>query len=490
MESLQRTLAAAQAVADHEDFHNYAEHLDSAEGFSLVHDYSSGDRVQFPSPDQSVSQFSSSQAYSHPSSFAGNLYNSNQQPVEELRSPGESVDQTPTPYSSYPSSGSDSFVQPPASSFPSQLLPVQTIEGLSSHSSNQSSPSPEESNESSLTIGFRYDSIPEASEASMSPPGPSIPFKAPPPPMDIASRRKKVQVKPAALVADTLRGRPSMAPRTVSHAEGFRRPNESPLSSPMRRIVSAGGGNRNVLTGRIYKSGIESAQRSPINLGGFSDAGSFIEHNYQSIRNPPSLNGGSSHNSSLAPPTPMSPRERHMSFAQPDTSRSTASPVQGNVDFVFNARTGCFTTMDGDQNLASPPETPQATMVLNAPPNPWANGLDFSEKPWHLEVFDEPLYTPAHDSFPEIQMPQPSYLSSISQPVTPAFGTFNPNFTFGNESPHFKHESPQYMLSTQHGSEYSFPESHHYSIGMSPTMTTKQKQFQFSHTTAADFSEK
>jgi len=45
----------------------------------------------------------------------------------------------------------------------------------------------------------------------------------------------------------------------------------------MRRIVSAGG-NRNVTSGRISKSGVESAQRSPINLNGFADAGAFMEH--------------------------------------------------------------------------------------------------------------------------------------------------------------------------------------------------------------------
>ena len=153
-----------------------------------------------------------------------------------------------------------------------------------------------------------------------------------------------------------------MGPRTVSHAEGFRRGTESPASSPMRRIVSAGG-NRNVLSGRIYKSGIESSQRSPINLGGFADAGSFLEYNQQNIRNP-SLTAGSSLNSSLAPPTPMSPREREMTFPKLESSRSTASPIEGGVNFVFNAGVpGCFTTMEGDQNLASPPETPQAHHV-------------------------------------------------------------------------------------------------------------------------------
>jgi hypothetical protein len=79
----------------------------------------------------------------------------------------------------------------------------------------------------------------------------------------------------------------------------------------------------------------------------------------------------------------------------------------------------------------------------------------------------------------------------LSQPVTPAFGQFNQNFIFGHESPQYKNESPQYMLSTHAHSEYAFPEAHpHYPMGMLASPMTKQKTFQFSHTTAADFSEK
>jgi len=102
--------------------------------------------------------------------------------------------------------------------------------------------------------------------------------------------------------------------------------------------------------------------------------------------------------------------------------------------------------------------------------------MEFSEKQWSFEVPDDPLYTPAHENFPpELHMPQ--YLT-ISQPVTPAFGQFNPNFMFAQH----EGDSPQYTLSAQHPSEYSFPDAHY----MSPM--TKQKTFQFSHTTPADFS--
>lgn len=477
MESLHRTLAAAQAASEHDEYHNFVDHdsLTQFGGSSLVHDSANSDRAHFPSPEESIIHYDGSQYAYSSSAFAGNLYNNSCQ--NELHSPPQEH-HTPTLFSAYPSSSEVEVSAPQlVPTFPSQLL--TQFDGLPEQTdgNNGDSQSPENGSVSTLAVGFH--DIAESDESSTSPPAPSNPFRSPPPPMDIASRRKKVQHKPAALTADTMRSRPPMGPRTVSHAEGFRRPMDSPVSSPMRRIVSAGG-NRIVLSGRVYKSGVESAQRSPIHLGSFADAGAFMEQNCHTIRLPPSLTAGSSLNSSLAPPTPMSPREREMTLVKRETSRSTASPNEGSMNFVFNAGTGGFTTMEGDQNLASPPETPQAQMVMH-PSNNWPT-MEFSEKQWTFEVPDEPLFTPAHETFPELHVPQPAYLTSMSQPVTPAFGQFNPNFMFSD----IDGNSPQYTLSTQPHSEYAFPDAHHY---MSPSMT-KQKTFQFSHTTPADFSEK
>ncbi|KAE8452366.1 hypothetical protein EG329_001066 [Mollisiaceae sp. DMI_Dod_QoI] len=475
MESLQRTLAVAHA-AEHEDYHGFVDQRDSLGTFggSLAHDFSTSDRVHFPSPELPSHFDGNHQTFSSYSShFSTGLYNEGQ-PLE-IQSPEETTNHTPTPFNSY-STGPAAPAPQLITAFPSQLLPAQ--DGLPLCNDEHESQSPEDHSENA--IGFKYDM--SESDTMSPPPAASIPFKSPPPPANIASRRKKVQVKPTTLAAETLRSRPPMGPRTVSHAEGFRRPTESPVSSPMRRIASAGG-NRNVLSGRIYKSGIESSQRSPINFGTFESAGAFMEHNFHNIRHP-SLTASSSLNSSLAPPTPMSPRGE-MTLKR-EGSRSTASPVE---NFVFNAGTGGFTTLEGEQNSLSPPETPQAPMAMN-PSHTWTHGLDFPEKQWDFNVPDEPLYTPAHDTFPvELHMPQPSYLASMSQPVTPAFGQFNPNFMFGHESPLFT-ESPKWTLSTQTGTEYAFPDASPHWIGMSPTMTKQQKTFQFSHTTAADFSEK
>lgn len=215
-----------------------------------------------------------------------------------------------------------------------------------------------------------------------------------------------------------------------------------------------------------------------------------MEHNYHTTQWPPSLTAASS--LSLAPPTPMSPPEREMTLGKRECARSTASPVEDCMNFVFNAGVpGCFTTLEGDQNLASPPETPQAQMALHPLTNGWPTAVDLQEKQWHFDVPDDPLYTPSQDVFSiELQMPQPSYLSSLSQPVTPGFGQFNPNSMFGHELPQYNHKSPQYMFPAQGHSEYSFPDPLYSGGMMSTSPMTRQKTFQFSHTTAADFSEK
>lgn len=479
MESLQRTLAAAPQ----EEFHEFVQHESPTFGGPLVHDFSNGDRAQFPPPD---ARFDSNSIYTFPSHFT-TQFDSLPHPMSDAHSSPEAAGSTPTPFNSYSS--------PPAlevstsqsmTTFPSQLLPVQSHDEFNTASNNNAcSQSPEDSDGSAYDIGF---AVAGSNGSLSSPPAPSIPFRSPPP-MDIASRRKKVHSKPAALVADTLRGRPLMGPRTVSHAEGFRRSNDSPASSPMRRIHSAGG-NRAGFPTRIQKSGVETAQRSPINLGGFADAGAFIEHNYHSFRNPPSLGGGSSLNSSLAPPTPMSPRNGEMTFAKHESGRSTASPVEGSLNFVFNASTGRFASVESDQNMQSPPETPQS-LLLNQQNN-WPSTIEMPEKPWHFEISDEAHYTPAHETFPvELHMPQPSmphpsYLA-MSQPTTPAFGSFNPSFMFAHDSPpQYQNESPQYNIPIHSGPEYAFPETH-YPPEMSPPIP-KQKTFTFSHTTAADFS--
>lgn len=480
-ESFQRTVAAAEAASKQQEYHESFAEQETHPGFHDPSLHTSGldGRAHFPA----VSPYDSGQ-YEY-ASFPNEIYNTSAPPFSECQS--SPTTNAPAHFDAYTPTSAETEVHgpQPVSAFPSQLLTAQSHDSLPLRES-ETSKTPEESTTSTLAIGFNYD-VAESEEKSRSPPAPSMPFKSPPP-TDIASRRKKVHVKPAALTADTMRRRPSACPRTVSHADGFRLPADSPLTSPMRRIVSAGG-SRGIMSGRINKGGAESAQRSPINLGGFADAGSFIERNYHNLRHHPSMTQMSSLNSNLAPPTPMSPHGGEMTLGKREGSWSTASPVDGGMNFIFNARVpGCFTTAEGDQNLASPPETPQDHLGLGLLGNGWPGGVDMHDEQWQFDVADEPLYTPAQDSFGiDLQMPQPSYISSLSQPVTPAFSNFNPNFTIGHESPQQKLDSPQCSLSNN--SEYSFADGP-YTAGLSTSPTSKQKAFQFSNATAADFSEK
>jgi hypothetical protein len=476
MESLHRTMAVA--AASQQDFQGlYVNDEDSLNTFGgplNLQDPTAMDRAQFPAAETQIDQFDTSFQYGN--TFSSGMFNTSMQ--SNFASPETS--HTPIPYNAYSTVDNNGSIA--AMTFPSELL---FHDGLPAAHDQSNSQSPENSNEATPSLGFDR---PESTESSMSPPPPPATFKSPPPATNLAARRSKVTAKPAALGTDRMQKRPPAGPRTMSHADGFgpRRLSASPLPSPMRRIVSAGG-NRSIVNGRIQKSGIESAQRSPMNFQGNEKMAAFMEQSLQGSRLPPSLTASSSLNSSLAPPTPMSPREREMILKR--ESEASTSPAESGMNFVFNA--GSFTSMESDQNMASPPETPQAQIGTQSVSNGWHLGLE-PERQWaNYDVADEALFTPGLDSFPvDLHMPQPSYISSLSQPVTPAFGGFNQNYPYETtESPLKNNESPQYTLSNQQ-SEYNFPDAQYPMGSMNTSPMSRQKTFQFSNTTAADFSEK
>ncbi|KAH8808253.1 hypothetical protein F5884DRAFT_857793 [Xylogone sp. PMI_703] len=430
-----------QNTSNHEDFHNaFEEHHD---GLSSMDAY--GNISHAP-------HFNGISDFSYDGTFISTSYDGSVPSVHA------------TAYNDFPIPSIEGTQSAMMTAYPSQLLPGQMQDLSESHSS-------ESSDETPVAGGYSYSTT--ESEAALSPPGPSQLFK-PPQPMDIASRRK-VHNKPAALGTETIRSRPAIGPRTVSHADGIRRHTDSPHGSPMRRINSAGGNSRNVISGRVNKSGVESSQRSPINLGGFASTEAFIEHNQHGIRYPLAMTAPSAPGSSLAPPTPMSPHGGSHTVA-------STSPSDSGMGFVYNTA-GCYNTAE-DQNLASPPETPQAQMIMHAASNGWTTASDMHDQLWDMEVPDEPIYTPAHESFLELQMPQPMYLSSLSQPVTPAFGQFSPSILS-------VHGSPQYTQMPGQ-TEYPFVEPQHYSTAneQNSSSSTGQKTFHFSNSTPADFSEK
>ncbi|RFU36019.1 hypothetical protein B7463_g318, partial [Scytalidium lignicola] len=462
MDSIHQTLSATQSSSSHDDFQNaYEEQHDGLPSIygSSTNGLPNGDLTQ-------LANFNGVSEFPYDGAFINNSFDESAHSVQGLH-------ESTATYNDYPVSSVEG-VQPVimTTNFPSQLLPGH----LQDLSQNQLS---EGSDETPMAVGFTY-STAESDDESLSPPGPSLPFKSPQP-TDIASRRKKVHNKPAALGTDTIRSRPLVGPRTVSHADGIRRHTDSPHSSPMRRISSAGGNSRNVISGRVNKSGVESSQRSPINFGGFATTEAFIERNHHGIRYAHGMTAPPAPNSSLAPPTPLSPHGGEMGLVKRANTVSSTSPSDSGLSFTYNP--SCYSAGE-DQNLASPPETPQAQMILHAATNGWTTGPEINERQWDFEVPDEPIYTPAHETFLELQMPQPMYLSSMSQPVTPAFGQFSPSVLSA-------HESPQYTQMPGQ-TDYPFVEPQHYPImsNPSPSSASRHKTFQFSNCTPADFSDK
>lgn len=311
-------------------------------------------------------------------------------------------------------------------------------------------------------MGCRFDGVHDDDV-----PAPATLFKAPPPPADIASRRK-VQNKPAALDADAMRGRPPPAPRTMSQTDSLRRIG-APLHSPMRRIVSAGG-NRPVLSGRVQKSSLEASQRSPLHFQTFHDVGTLMHA-------PTSMQDTPTPASTFAPPTPLSPHDRH-----PTDVSVAASPP----DWDPNSLAGYYASADP---LVSPPETPHAVLGLTSSTVQWTHPGAAAVDAWNFDVTDEPQYTPAHDSFPldALGMPRTSYLTS--QPVTPGRAAFDASRStlFKFDSPPL-HESPPAYLPDPHAVEYAFPDaaSQQLSYAMADALA-RHKTFEFSHSTPADF---
>jgi hypothetical protein len=97
---------------------------------------------------------------------------------------------------------------------------------------------------------------------------------------------------------------PQLGHRIVSFSEGFDRPvNDLDLS--FERLPS--GGNSNFRSSWLGDDRGESGQAFDANPSSFADAGPSMVQSHHRIPPSPSLTAGSSLNSSLAPPTPMSP---------------------------------------------------------------------------------------------------------------------------------------------------------------------------------------
>ncbi|CCU81893.1 hypothetical protein BGHDH14_bgh05591 [Blumeria hordei DH14] len=299
----------------------------------------------------------------------------------------------------------------------------------------------------------------------------NVPF-IPRPPSNIASRRKKVQQRPAALIPDTTDSYGTVGPRTASQVERFHRPRESPLTSPMRRIVSAGG-NRAVASGRVQKPGSELSQRSPISLCGYEKMNRYVENSHQNFRNCPPLSCTSPQSSSFAPLTPLSAKD--MSLVNWDSANSTLSPTVTSPDNNFSVNgTNPFIPFEaGNQNLASPVSC--YFHPLAQTPRDFNFGSEFSEKS---------TFAGQNDGFFNTYQTTP-FVYPPGQSPLPVF------------APQLNAELFAYELSlnTPAGPEISIQSANEqlsvdncYQPPKPATLKAKfNKTFQFSHTTPADY---
>lgn len=226
-------------------------------------------------------------------------------------------------------------------------------------------------------------------------------FKSPPPPANIATRRK-IQ-RPAALQvtkSSNLGGGPKTA------MDGPRRCDASSPATAMRRIASASGN----MAGRIQKQ--SAGPRSPLFLNRNAEA--FLQFH---SRSPASVFSAAF--SGAAPPTPMTPAVFNQQGVREPTVSSNCSD-----DEAFSLGHGVpnhFMSEFKPESLKTPPETPGLMTSLNTQTfggHPFSAPIDFT--------VDRPLMTPYfHSEFPDLSLSNsvPSYveMGDNSLPATPLY---------------------------------------------------------------------
>ncbi|KAK4150140.1 hypothetical protein C8A00DRAFT_37256 [Chaetomidium leptoderma] len=288
---------------------------------------------------------------------------------------------------------------------------------------------------------------------------PDLRLRSPPPPADIAGRRKSR--RPAPLGLSSLRGGPG--PKT-----GFEVPRRADTVSPMRRISSATGS----LCGRVQKTFMgPGGPRSPFAMDRNKEA---LLQTLQETQ-PPNM---TSLNSAMSP---MSP-EGMLAVGMGDcaTGAHASDDEQGYPFGALGAVNGLHlysNNNNAESTIKSPPGTPGLQMGFHEAYFP--SSLDHA---WNYAPQDEPLPTPSLCSHGGSELefsmaPQlPGYVAS--QPVTPSFPpsvgpAYNGFFGAGLGQ-----------------TEYHFPESYptESSARSSPAAPPRSKQFQFAQNiTPQDF---
>ncbi|MCJ1223634.1 hypothetical protein MMC12_000277 [Toensbergia leucococca] len=308
------------------------------------------------------------------------------------------------------------------------------------------------------------------------------------PRIDIASRRKRP--RPAALGSGTQRSHSYAGALTMSPT-----PKLSSLSpaSSVRRIRSTGN-NLNVVSGRVQKSGTGSAQRSPLNLQTFEEAGAYSNANVLTRHN---LDAAQL---SAAPLTPLSPlgMKHHLGNSTSPFSEQDAVPSwTPGRDYSTSA------SFEARPDITSPPITPLTTNMFSymhqfslphavphsAPPQQ-------TTFPNHSPHFPEASYWQA----PYNTAPRETYHNLAQHPMHQSYQSipFNCGESFGvfptQSHPYMHHSPPMGPYRPSYANQSPPPkemEIHITTFPEPPQQVPKEphqpKKYVFQHTTPDDF---
>ena len=182
-------------------------------------------------------------------------------------------------------------------------------------------------------------------------------FKTPQiPQMNLAARRKR---RPAALGSVGMRSQSCTGPQDSSPSA--KTATLGPAQSAQVRRIKSTGNSLNVIGGRVQKSGIASAQRSPLNFSTFQEA-EAMHHINAFAASSPSHSQSTSTNGQV-PMTPHTPSAiEHQSV---DWSKSLLHSSSNPNMFQHQQ----FHSSPCDNHVASPPRTPymHLPMYMNQP---------------------------------------------------------------------------------------------------------------------------
>ena len=324
------------------------------------------------------------------------------------------------------------------------------------------------------------------------------------PRVDLASRRKRPRpatlrpdVRPDPQRSQSYAGPLTMSPNSKVSSQGL-------APSPSVRRIKSTGHNMNVVSGRIQKSGLGSAQMSPRNFQTYLDAAALSP---SSFPNRPSTDTSQASAPNFTPPTPLSPVKMEL---QPEVW-PTYSPYVGPSTRAWDnsqdhATNNAFETSN---NVTSPPITPfnidafprfhferplqdslyhcppqsappqQTTFFGDSPPMAAAN----NQSSWLVPSSTMPLESYRDDS--PLSMRRPSQLSQIGYP--------EPQFQFmGN----YSHGLPSMGLGPSNMFASSPPPQKdlEFQVTLIPLSKPQgapqaRKKYTFNHTTPKDFSQ-